>query len=678
MSSRRKKGRKRSRKRSWPPKYRQAAKGGTKTENGRWRVALLAPLLILGLVVTLTLITSKAQENKLLEAGPVPAPLPDTLSLRTESPHKSYAEVVKATKPKQKVHPHHSGGAEGGGSSYLPAQVKQTPSKYKHPLGMQNIPDLPKIGDLFSVLQPPVKGKFGPPKAVGGPKQFGPPIPKKLFQPNDSVMAAAADLAKVSPTLQKYCRYLSLYNVPPTQRAKMIQTLNFVVNSLSRARLVRHLHVVPGTDASLVRMNITDYQYFDPIDKKTFGWNPKVWEDLTTHDYYFQAIGKIVTEVKPAVVGTKVKKWRWVKTGRFYNGSPVVQKQFYWETQPGVPGKKSESKVIKGIAPWVDSKAMTYLINTTQSKLPILRADMFLYHSTLPPFYYDFLEFGGKVSDLYNVLFVDEKQLKRAQLEIKGVVIQSGSRLPGVIPVAENNRALSRNRTLLGYLWRTKDVGKAKDVTSYLRTLKDDKFDASEWIFTLRNGLQGYYLSDNKDQRQDEAPIELGIKDNTNIDRRVRNGRSCITCHVRGLQEFKPLPQEMVKFAIDIVSPDPRKAQILRETYVSNVSEFLSGDQLIYARAVKACNGLDPETNAAQYAAFYGLYADTPLTLTAVQYELGLPSKDLVLILASAKNDPFLLGLSRNVDFLAVPRVEWERSFQQAMTLVYQARSKKK
>lgn len=513
---------------------------------------------------------------------------------------------------------------------------------------------------LIAVLIPILSAE-GPPRIRrSGP----PPIANKLFAISDTVKIAAFDLSTVQQHHRHKIRYLSLYNIPESERPALIQTLNFMINSISRARLIKQIYPVEGSANTLVRLDITDYQFQDRDAKKTIGWNPKIWEKLASEDVYF-TVEVIKTEAK--LISRKILKQRKVPTGRFYsNGDQEFTLEQYYETvTEAIP--QAEARVRK-VAPWVDFNSIAYLIKETQSELPILRADWFLIQVSLPPFYHEFLDFGSKEQDFLEAAFINQRDIQRAQVDIKGVVVKSGAGTPNVIPVSENNRSITRSPTILGYFWRTKDVKKLVDANDFLRTLSDNKFDATELIATSRNGLQVYFLANNKGERQDEAPIEI-VRDNTNADRRVRTGRSCMTCHVRGLNEFKPLPQEMVKYAIDIVSPDLDMIRILRETYISNVAEFLDGDKAIYAKAVLECNGLDTETNAAQFSKFYNRYQVLPVTPEIAQYELGMPVKDLLPILGTAKNDPFLLGLSRNEPLFSVPRSHWERSFQQAMEL---------
>ncbi len=528
-----------------------------------------------------------------------------------------------------------------------------------------------------------IKAEDGPPP-VRRPGKNGPPqVQVKYIAPGDSVIAAALDCATINQESRCTTRYLSLYNVPVNDRIKTVQTINFLINSISRARNIKHVYVVPGTDNTLLRLDMSDYQFYSDSTKTYTGWNPKVWDKLGERDIYFTSV-KI--KVDQEIIIEKVKKTREVPSGRkvyyradngqYYLKDEIITETYYEEVSK--PGDKKETK-IRDAAGWIDQKAFTDLQAMTQSKYPILRADFFNATASLPPFYHDFLEFGDKANDFLEAVGVDQKIIEKLNVEYKGVVVKSGAGMVGkVIPVSENNRFIQRFPSVYGYVWRTKDVKIVKDINDYLRTLDDGAFDASEWIATGRNGLQWYFLSDNQGNRQDEAPIDI-VKDDTNNDRRVRNGRSCITCHFRGINEFKALPQEMVKHAIDVISPDYKKSKQLRESFIGNLDEFFADDNKVYFRAVSSATtvhvggevfSLNTEINANQFGAIYNSYAVDAIDLRMASYECGVPIKNLMVIFAAAKNDPYLLGLSRNEPLFAVPRVHWERSYQQAMLLV--------
>ena len=502
------------------------------------------------------------------------------------------------------------------------------------------------------------------PTAGGGP----PAVVVNYLVPNSSALAAAADIDTVPAHLQQYTRYLSLYNILEADRPRHIQNLQFMIHSISRAKSLDPVFVVPNSDNSVVRICLLDYQFYDDVRKKTFGWHRDVYEKLADIDPYFHAnLVKTITKIDD--VTNKV----------------IEQRDTYVRANP----------------PWCDVVAMAKLVRLTRSNAPLLRADWFVTQVSLPPFYYDLLDTGKTQNEFFDMFFVDEKQLDRSRLEVRGVVVKSGAGADGVIRVARNQRILVRYQTLTGFIWLTHDSKEASiNDRDYLRILQNEKFDASELIGTGRNGMQLYFLAvgnaGNKDNikegdRQDEVPIEAAV-DNTNVDRRVRNGRSCITCHADGIRSFRPMPQELVKKQIenlfgapganvrmDIVSPHNRKIDILRDAYIANVDEFVSEDQRAYAKAVQRAtqtqwsDGISVAANAAQFGKIYDQYQEAFITPEIAAFECGLPVKTLMPLLARAQNDPHLSGLATNDPLFTVRRDNWEQSFQQAMILILQA-----
>src|SRR4051812_16992190 len=71
-------------------------------------------------------------------------------------------------------------------------------------------------------------------------------------------------------------RYLTLYSLPPGQRADAAAVVSFVLNSVSRAAVIIRPELVPGTQGRLLRFALSSY-----------GIPPDVWEALAAEDPYF-------------------------------------------------------------------------------------------------------------------------------------------------------------------------------------------------------------------------------------------------------------------------------------------------------------------------------------------------------------------------------------------------------
>ena len=105
------------------------------------------------------------------------------------------------------------------------------------------------------------------------------PIPNvNLWTPDSSVKFALADLKTLPPNIQPYIRYLSLYNTPKEHRKKFGQTVSFVVNSLGTRRKMYIPVFVGGSDETVIRLNIKEYEWktdqFDNLARNGSGPRP--------------------------------------------------------------------------------------------------------------------------------------------------------------------------------------------------------------------------------------------------------------------------------------------------------------------------------------------------------------------------------------------------------------------
>lgn len=175
---------------------------------------------------------------------------------------------------------------------------------------------------------------------------------------------------------------------------------------------------------------------------------------------------------------------------------------------------------------------------------PYLRADWFVATASVPPLYHELLQLPGSVAELERLLGVDAA---RGLREEHGV-LRAGVRQSGV---SQSSRIVERHETGYGAYWRSYDF----------RPRSRDPFDdpvrisadGGEMIFTLPNGLQGYFLADARGQRIDAGPLDI-VSDRTRPDDpTVRNGRSCMSCHTEGMKSVVDDVRRIatVTFAID-------------------------------------------------------------------------------------------------------------------------------
>jgi hypothetical protein len=150
----------------------------------------------------------------------------------------------------------------------------------------------------------------------------------------------------------------------------------------------------------------------------------------------------------------------------------------------------------------------------------------------MPPLYHEILDLPDTLRELerrLNVVNTDAGvPASRAQ--------RFGLRNSGV---SRNNRAMERQATRDGAYWKSFDYSGNRIEQNIFRDPVHLVPDGGEIIFSLPNGLQGYLIVDAEGRRIDAAPIAI-VRDRANSDDPVvHNGRSCIGCHIKGMNGFQ-------------------------------------------------------------------------------------------------------------------------------------------
>ncbi len=187
------------------------------------------------------------------------------------------------------------------------------------------------------------------------------------------------------------------------------------------------------------------------------------------------------------------------------------------------------------------------VLQMSGSSLPQLyvRADWFVAVASRPPLYHTLLELPETTEAL-------EKSLRVTVIEdflngnlARGGVIRSG--------ISTQNRVMDRHRAIHGSYWKSYDFKTNTDDHSALRNPLGPKFegnsfndnaafvhDGGEMIFSLPDGMQGYFLTDADGKRIDKGPIEIVRDSNeTSGSPVVVNGLSCMACHKNGVRPFQ-------------------------------------------------------------------------------------------------------------------------------------------
>jgi WD40 repeat protein/mono/diheme cytochrome c family protein len=178
------------------------------------------------------------------------------------------------------------------------------------------------------------------------------------------------------------------------------------------------------------------------------------------------------------------------------------------------------------------------------SKVPVIRGDWFVATASRPPLYQDVLQLPGNLAELERQLRVDAG-LNIAQERVMRVAFNGSG-------ISKNNRVLERHDAVHGYYWRTYDFEEVPQNLADRGLQAPDRRNVfayplgpgsventflhagGEAIFSLPNGLQGYFIMNSVNNRLDKAPTAI-VSDPKRSDKAVELGISCMGCHIPGI-----------------------------------------------------------------------------------------------------------------------------------------------
>ncbi len=320
------------------------------------------------------------------------------------------------------------------------------------------------------------------------------------------MLAAVADLQATDDRDRRYMRYFSFADtalpaVDCTQTgmeanpmAFLHGALNKFINSVSRAPRLRKVDPVKGTDGALVKIDIRD-----------FGWTEDDWVSLSTGAYTSGAQEAGFTE----------QSWADLATIYPYAADPT-------------------SDSLLGV-----------LADGTGTAVPILSASWFTHFGSEGPFYDMLLRLPPTIKDLEARMGVDvDHNIQTADVARAGFGEGSSG-------VSDHNRMIERHDLPRGgYYWKSYDFAGSGNEQSLLlhpdgpnetpnlpSATEAFHHDGGEMIFSLNNGMQGYYLSTNLGKRLQVGPTTIVSYRNKPIGKGVEivNARSCFDCHDNGL-----------------------------------------------------------------------------------------------------------------------------------------------
>ncbi|MDQ0320136.1 mono/diheme cytochrome c family protein [Pararhizobium capsulatum DSM 1112] len=228
-----------------------------------------------------------------------------------------------------------------------------------------------------------------------------------------------------------------------------------------------------------------------------------------------------------------------------------------------------------GVDP-ASNASLLALSKETDSVLPIMRIDWFMANAAKPRIYNQLMKLPPDIRDLEQRFKIDVDDNIR-QLRVLRAGFADGSS-----GVSDHNRMLERHEMPFGgYYWKSYDFGGdvgrqvlkrfphgPKRLEPLDTGLTSFEHDGGEMIFSLPNGLQGYYLSTSAGKQLDVGPTTIVSFRKRPIGKGVEivNARSCFDCHANGILSKRDQLREHIRTSTLF---DRDQKDLLLKLYVS-------------------------------------------------------------------------------------------------------------
>ena len=303
--------------------------------------------------------------------------------------------------------------------------------------------------------------------------------------------------------------------------------------------------------------------------------------------------------------------------------------------------------------------------------LPQLRADWFIATAARPPLYHTLLHLPNHATALERMLLVDV----RADF-LRNKLARAGFATSGV---SGQNRLVERHSAAYGSYWKSYDFRPNRERGNLTQfplgpIFPDNPFprqafqhDGGEIIFSLPNGLQGYLLTDGKDNRIDQGPIDV-VNDalKTSGTPAIVTGLSCMACHKHGMIRF----EDTIRSGLAVAGEAGKKVSDLYPPQ-EEMNKLLKKDEVQFLRALEEATapflkrGEDQQKDIREFPEPVGAIARLylkDLDPEGVALELGIadPKELQALIKANARLRQ--LGLGPLLQGAMIKRESWEAS----------------
>jgi mono/diheme cytochrome c family protein len=343
------------------------------------------------------------------------------------------------------------------------------------------------------------------------------------------------------------------------------------------------------------------------------------------------------------------------------------------------------SQYFYGVDPGSDASLLA-LTKETDTVLPIMRIDWFMANAAKPKIYNQLMKLPTHIRELEQRFQINvDDNIRRRQ------VLRAGF-ADGSSGVSDHNRMLERHEMPFGgYYWKSYDFGGdvgrqvlkrfphgPKELEPLDGGLTAFEHDGGEMIFSLPNGLQGYYLSTAAGKQLDIGPTSIVSFRKRPIGKGVEiiNARSCFDCHANGILSKRDQLREHIQTST-LFSKDQQA--ILLDMYVpqEELDAAYNKDRQRFVEALVKLGVTEPTPDGsaqsmqapgnAELVTYFGDKYEDELDFDALAAEFDMTPAELSSAIKRVEDvDTLRLGIDWVTTLEAggtIPRAEVEQQF---------------
>ncbi|MEZ0274637.1 MAG: hypothetical protein ACAH88_07010 [Roseimicrobium sp.] len=301
------------------------------------------------------------------------------------------------------------------------------------------------------------------------------------------------------------------------------------------------------------------------------------------------------------------------------------------------------------------------LKNMSQSLIPKMRADWFIFATSQPPLYNTLLRLpggtAGQIADLALEKSLDVDVNKKLR---DGTALRLGFQESGV---STGNRLIERHdRGAAGYYWKSYDFDQTRQSqdghnlfksplgpkAASLSTSFAFEQDGGEMIWSLPNGLQAYMLINSKGERIDLGPANI-VRDTKHPKGIIINGISCISCHNVGMKDPAVGQIDQVRDAASVFPMEAHERKLLEQLYAKpeQAAEAFSRDFDRFGAALAKLGEGAGSASSEPVWTMYEAFFNRSITARTLKSEFGLGDRDVLAEMAQSTN-PDISSLAVN------------------------------